>query len=203
MMAQDIELEYFTDPFPYFTINNFFTQEEVGEVWKELDFITNTRVLNAPEVTGSAVDRAGNPLKSNKGAWLENIYTDHTTSSIIVHTNKLFDPVLTDMMSKCHWFYKHVGLRITENTLVSYYENGDYYKPHHDIASVSALIHMYKEPKRFDGGDLIFTEYNLRLPPVNNRCVIFPSVMSHMVTDVNMTNNLGWGRYTITKFIKV
>jgi len=88
--------------------------------------------------------------------------------------------------------------------LVSYYEDNDYYKPHHDTFSFTCLIWMVREPRKFTGGDFILNEPDIEIKLKNNRMVLFPCSYLHEVTPINFTEKvpeeMGWGRFTLTHF---
>ena len=95
------------------------------------------------------------------------------------------------------WFYRYLtnrSDRLTDKTLVSYYEDGSYYKPHVDAAIMTCISYHWKEPKEFTGGDLHFGDFKV---PIENNCLlIFPSCTEHEVSPVS-----GQGRYAITQFL--
>ena len=85
----------------------------------------------------------------------------------------------------------------------NYYDDAQEYKPHHDDPQFTILIWFYKEPKKFTGGDFIFTQPNVNVKCKHNRMVLFPSYYLHQVTPVLMDKeyrNKGLGRFTITHF---
>ena len=87
--------------------------------------------------------------------------------------------------------------------LVNYYEDEDYYQPHSDDATITAITFFYKTPKYFDGGDLILEE-KLNVECVSNRCVIFPSITLHAVSKIKLDQSqqlLNYGRFSITQFL--
>ena len=87
--------------------------------------------------------------------------------------------------------------------LLSYYENNNYYKSHKDSAVLTFITWFFREPKKFEGGNLKFTDYNESIEVKHNRCVIFPSFYNHEVERITMDiNDLNkcLGRYTITNF---
>ena len=65
-----------------------------------------------------------------------------------------------------------------DDTLISYYEDSEYYKPHEDIFNFAKLTWFFKEPKKFEGGDLVFTEFGEIVKCENNKCIVFPSALS-------------------------
>jgi len=86
--------------------------------------------------------------------------------------------------------------------MISYFENSDYYEPHHDCACITVLSWLYREPRRFSGGDLII-ENDLKVDCLNNRTIVFPSILKHEVTKIRMDKrdmNQNLGRFCITQF---
>ena len=93
-----------------------------------------------------------------------------------------------------------------DTTLVNYYENANYYKPHADETLFSAISFHYKEPKKFSGGDFILNDFNLKIEIKNNMLIIFPGAYHHGVTEVIMNKkdlNQGFGRYSMVQFINI
>jgi Rps23 Pro-64 3,4-dihydroxylase Tpa1-like proline 4-hydroxylase len=84
--------------------------------------------------------------------------------------------------------------------MISRYGNGDYYKPHKDNSLFTALLWLNREPKEFSGGNLTFTSHNHTIEYKNNRCIIFPSVTTHEVSEVFMDAESTNGRFCITIF---
>ena len=92
------------------------------------------------------------------------------------------------------------GLNIKIST-TSLTFDGDYYKPHVDGCTISAVTWFHKKPKAYTGGDIIL-EHKYKLPCLNNSMVIFPAIMWHEVTKVVMPNNeYGMGRYSMSQFL--
>ena len=118
--------------------------------------------------------------------------------------NVVFHPLLVDT-----WSHDHLSkmLKITnwETVLLSYYDEGDLYYPHHDVAMFTTLIWLWREPKAFTGGDLILNQYDHMIKAENNSGVIFLSPEIHSVTPVMKTNRWlnkmdNYGRYCISHF---
>ena len=88
---------------------------------------------------------------------------------------------------------------------MSYYEHGEEYKSHYDEFSLTALWWTCKKPKRFDGGNFIFSDYDETVEFKDNRMVIFPSIIMHKVTKVTMQEqylNQKYGRICLSQFLK-
>ena len=92
----------------------------------------------------------------------------------------------------------------SDSTLISYYEEGDSYKAHHDSFSWTCLLWFSREPRIWTGGDLDFPESETQVNFKHNRAVFFPCCYLHRVSPVKFTEQpkrFGMGRYTITHFL--
>jgi predicted 2-oxoglutarate/Fe(II)-dependent dioxygenase YbiX len=101
--------------------------------------------------------------------------------------------------------HEHIFNCNFDSTLISYYENSGYYKSHKDTAVVTALTWFFKEPKMFEGGDLIFTKTEEEIKVSNNTVIIFPSHFAHEVTAIKMDGEPFSGnvRYCMSQFISM
>jgi hypothetical protein len=188
------------EPFEFILIDNTYTEEELWLIFLELDFWALSGNLMGPEHTGTARNHDGSPKKSNKGVFLDSVYTDRGYSNLLKFNRKLFGVTLDKPSTVLN------ALRESneDSTLVSYYENGGEYKSHKDASQLTAVTYLYRQPKAFDGGDLVLTEYGYAFEPWFNRTYVFPSVVEHEVTPVIMKPEdcgKGLGRYCISAFI--
>ena len=65
---------------------------------------------------------------------------------------------------------------------------------------------FFKEPKKFEGGDLVFTEFGEIVKCENNKCIVFPSTLFHEVPAVEMKEEdmgKGLGRYCMSQFFYI
>ena len=189
------KFQFFDAPVPFCIIRNYYTSEELRLVWAELDFLEGK--FRDPKKTGSAMDVNGIPRKNNKGLFLDEIYTDRLLSNILVVNRKIGHDDIKKNLEGKNWFYKYLtnpSDRLIDKTLVSYYDDGAYYKPHVDAAVITCISYHWKEPKEFTGGDLYFGDFCV---PIENNCMlIFPSCTEHEVKLVS-----GQGRFAITQFL--
>ena len=91
--------------------------------------------------------------------------------------------------------------------MLFYYEDSDYYAPHRDDSVITILNWDYKEPKSFEGGDIVFPFYdNYKINIDRRTTLLFPSAISHEVEAVKMEQeDLGQqkGRYVLTTFANI
>ena len=190
------------EPFPHIIINDLFTEEEYALIWKELSFITPKML--SPDKTSAASDFDGNLSKQGKGIFLRDFYLDKSVSDIQKITRKMFCKEIRDACNSLDLYFKQYKKLIHDDVLVQSYYNGDYYNEHDDYAVFTIVTLLHKKPKAYDGGELIFPEYNYNPNLQNNTSIIFPSIILHEVTEVKMqTYNREDGRYTISQLCQI
>jgi len=199
-----MKVEHYDEKFPFIIIENFYSLDEINLVWEELDFLCYPFKLDPPTKTLAAKNKGTN-LKQNEGVFLEKIYTDKNISNIIQLNDKIIDNQKQIIQEHPSWFFKNI-LKVesfSESNLISYYENACYYGKHKDASFFTFLRWVYKNPKSFIGGNLIFDDYDLEIEIKNNMGIIFPSSISHSVTEVQMKSNdmhKKMGRFCISTF---
>lgn len=191
---------------PFVQIDNTYTQKELDEILLELEFLRISGEFLNPEKTGSStdVDLNGNKilLKRNSGVFLDGVYSDRKTSIILKYNRKIFSTPLN--LPELPPIFKQFTRTNWDGTLISYYTNQDYYHAHMDNAMFTMVTYLYKQPKKFLGGELILPESKHLLEPVFNRTYIFPSYLTHEVNTVTINEedgNAGYGRYCISSFL--
>lgn len=191
---------------PIVVIDDFYDEKELSLIWLELDFLTNATKLQPPTETYGAVDKQNNQLKSNHGVFLEDIYRDRKYSNILTLNRKMFSPDISKILVSVSPEFKYIENINYDVTLLSYYENNDFYKGHRDKSVLSYIYWCNKEPKQFTGGDLQFEELNQAIRYKNNRLIVFPSHYIHVVSNVEMqekdvSNKFStFGRYSLSTF---
>jgi len=186
-------------------VDNWYNKSEFKRVCKELDFYTDRNKLITQH--GNVAVKDGIDQADCYRVSIERNYTQEgrKMSDIL----NLMDKFRTDEFHK-HIFdtckiYRGFEYTTVDSTLISYYEDTQYYKPHADLAKYSVLIWVFKEPKKFTGGDLILTDLDLKIECKNNRMVLFPGMCLHEVTEIKMKkgkNKLGDGRWCIVHFFE-
>jgi hypothetical protein len=202
-----LKIHQIKNPFPFLQIENLYSEDELILLWKEFDFLTHPDKLESPENTGSALDEETKvPLKKNKGLFLDDLYSSRNISNILTITKQLFSPVILNAFSELSFGYENIKYTNRDATLLSYYENSEYYKSHRDEALYTAVTWFFKEPKSFSGGNFYFTDYGIKIEMQNNMAVIFPSFVKHAVDEIILEKNndvTGHGRYSISQFLYI
>ena len=91
-----------------------------------------------------------------------------------------------------------------DSVLISFYKDEDFYKPHHDTAMLTAIVHLWPDNnKTFEGGELVFPDYNYNIESEYNQCIVFPSCLEHEVPMIKktITSKHEFNRIAITMFI--
>ena len=188
-----MEYEFHTFPVTFCIIKNFYSKDEVEDVHEELSTL-KTNFLRG-EQTGTARNAVGTSKKVNHGIFLDEFYKERKESIILQLNRKVVSPEVVYELEKGNWFFKYIRSTKHDSTLVSFYQQGDYYKSHEDDSFITAIYYIWKEPKSFEGGDLYFGDF--KVPIENNSIVIFPSKTEHSVSEITS----GSGRYAISQFI--
>ena len=202
-----MKLEVYTvSDLPVVVIDDFYNTSALKKVWSEILFLSSGDKLKDPEDTGSAFDNDSNGKllkKKNKGAFLDDIYNKREFSDILFENRKLWDKDLIDALIEVHPFFRYLTVITRDHTLLSYYEDSDYYAAHKDEAIISVCNWFYKGEKAFSGGSLTF-DNKLTIECKHNRAVLFPSILFHEVDPITLPDakkNDGFGRYTITQLL--
>jgi Rps23 Pro-64 3,4-dihydroxylase Tpa1-like proline 4-hydroxylase len=197
-----MKFTYCTAPFEHLIIDDFFTEEELVRVWREIDFLAPK--LAPPAKTYTSTDKNGTHLKAGSGLMLDEVYAQRGASDILQINRKLFSPEVLNAFASLHPAYAHCHMCDLDNTLLNCYRNGDYYNSHTDKALFSTVTFMFREPRAFEGGDFVFTDYAHTVETVPNRVVMFPGCISHEVTPLSTnTDDLQLARYSLAGFMFV
>lgn len=182
------------EPFEYIIVDNTYTDEEIRLIFLELDFWN---------LSGNLLKFEHNLELKNKntGLVLDNVYTIRNYSNVLKFNRKIYEMQLDKPSTIINYLKesKH------DTTLISYHENEAHYTLNNDYSVLTAMTYLYKQPKAFEGGDLILSEYGYAFEPWFNRTYIMPGLVNQEVTETLMKREncgKGLGRYCITNFIK-
>ena len=183
---------------PVAIVDNFYTEEEVDAIWNEICFL-NPNLLR-PEQTGGAFDeQSGDMMKQNAATFVDQVFAQPFFSNILQTNRKLFMRETLDQFIEAHYFFRYIDQTNFDTTLISRYTTNDHYKPHIDASTVSALTWFCREPKKFDGGELVIDD--LEIETKNNRLVLMPGILEHGVKPVTLNSDDTLdGRFTMTQF---
>ena len=197
------------DPkYPFVLIDDWYTPEEEKSVWKELDFYSALDVDKIQRAENTTVAREPNGDSKSKAYrfYLDDFYNRQFRhlSPIINCMYKQRTPEFQKiLLDNCMPYARSFPTSNSDNTMISYYEEKDHYRPHHDTMLWTCLIWMVREPKQFEGGDFKLNDIDVEIKLRNNRMVIFPCCYLHEVTPLKFNTppkELGHGKYTITHF---
>lgn len=202
----DYVIKELSNKTPFVLVQNVFDENELDSIHKELDFLQSRENLwLEPKDSGAAKDLENMLLKKNKGIWVNSIYANPEASAILTNNMKLYNSGVAQQIAMEHSWFEYFLHNAEFTTLLSYYEDSDHYKPHRDHAVLTTLTWLYKEPKKFEGGELILND-EATVACTNNMTLIIPSTCMHEVTPILLEEEArgqGLGRYTITTFISV
>ena len=198
-------------PFDILVLQDVYSDYEIQRMLLELEVIYSSNGLEDPLKSGTALYDDGTPMKKNKALFLDNVYSQEYRfiSPILSYSEtKLLSKEVKSEMYKINASHGILFNASSHNTLVSYYENFDHYDFHKDSAAYTFLSYIWKEPKKFSGGDIVFdvNDQKILIEIQNNMAIIFPSSYSHAVTEVEMNEeyrNKMYGRFCITNFIGI
>lgn len=189
---------------PIVYIDGFYDDNELKLIMQDCLCLASTGSLYGVESGRVGVARSnGVPLKKGRSVFLDSVYADRNFSNILNVNRKLFRPDFIDIMVKENNLFRYLHTCNRDSTLFSYFEDSDYYEPHHDTDALTAISWFYQEPKKFEGGNLI-VEGEYEIECVHGRIVLMLGITKHQVTEIkmkpwNMNKNLG--RFCFSQFL--
>lgn len=184
-------------------VENFYSPLDLRLIWRELEFLTSEFKLKLPEETGSATYNDGSFKKQNRAIFLDSCFPNREVSDILRVNRGVFAADVVTELEKVNTVFKVIRRCEKDTTLLSYYEDGDYYKPHSDKAMMTILSYFVKDESKVSGGELYFPEFDLTIEVKNNMVVFMPSHYQHEVKPVKCSKNgySTYGRYCMAQFV--
>ena len=169
---------------PIAIVDNFFVLSELTDIKKELIPLYEIGKLGIYNNHGVFKDEEQKPTQKSCSLFVDDLFQkDRTLSKILSINRKLFTDIpLKESLIQKSLFYSYIYESNKDSTLINFYSSTDFYKPHKDIVSFTALT--FFELKPFTGGDLLFPEYGIKIKPLENRMVIFPGFLMHSAEEV-------------------
>lgn len=181
-------------PLCYAVIDGMYSQDEMLIVQKEIEFLE----LNKQDPTQTKSAMANNePLKHGDGIFLDKVYNERSFSPLLQLNRRLFDEQVVNHLRKFNCFYDHIRTCNNDNTLINFYGNKNFYKPHRDLSVITALT--FFKIGSFEGGAFEFPEHEVEIEPVCGRVVIFPGCVVHAARPV--VADEGSYRVTMAQFL--
>ena len=196
------QVEIYNHPDPVIVIRNWYSEKELEDIWVELDKLSNPYSMQLPSDTGSAVLENAS-LKNGHGIFLDDLYINRReSSSILSMREKFFNDNFYNLILSVDRSFNHFVNSTSDRTLVNYYEQNHFYKKHYDRSIFTCVVPIWKEPKKFTGGDFLISDKSFNLK--SNDLIVFPGYLIHEVTPISMNEDADkWksGRFSITTFI--
>ena len=198
-----MEVKYHEERIPFVVIDDLYDDKEQSEIMVELDYLCTERRLIPPfKDKNGATDEHRN-IKNVGCLYLDTFYKKRKHSSILQITEKLFRDDASLISNHPHWYFDVSSIN-NHSTHILYYEDTNEYPAHRDECRFTAVTYLYRQPKKFEGGDLQFPDHQVEVECVNNRIVVFPSMLFHRSTPVRMLENdthTKNGKFCITQFL--
>lgn len=192
-----------TTNFSFILFDNIFNFEELKFIFKECIFLCDSEKLKLTERSYAARRPDGSLKKSNKGLFLEEIYSDRKYSNYLRLYKKPFELLNMNSLAEEDNNFLPYTKTNNDNTLFSYYQDGDYYESHKDSTLFTYVFWACSEPRKFSGGELVLDDINYVVEPKNNSAILFPSKAMHTVNKVVMQDKSPFncqGRFSFVTF---
>ena len=211
-----MKFEFIYEPVPIIIIRDIFTKKENNEILSEA-------INNKNKFKHAVISIGEKPdFRSNKAAYYDEIYiNDRSRSKLHDKIDTLFKDVsfqetLSSAPYPIHLFDKS---NHHETQVSRYGDEGQFYKYHIDSSSnderqVSMVYYFYKEPKKYKGGDIQFTNSPIQngkpidknadiitLTPENNMAIIFGARTPHTVLPTTSPKTFNKGRFSMNCWI--
>lgn len=183
------ELISLTDIDNFLYITDFFDDNHLSEIFKEINFLTNSEnklLWSGVKNSGTAKDSKDNFLANKKKLLhLDTFYNfkkiDRDVSAYFQYYKKCSQPLLG---AKLSGVWNYVNIVNNNFTALAKYKNDSYYSSHFDSSIFTQLVWVNEPDHIVQGGDLMFDDFNHRVPYRNNTCILFPGYFRHSVTRV-------------------
>jgi len=181
-----MNIQNLSHPFYHTIIYNYFTDDEINKIQVEFDTL-NKSLDKLPQLKDDVHHQQLKDQFNTRTIYLDGVYQNkREESSILKLLYKIYE---NDFDYKQNPFLKYLKLSNRDTSTIQLYENNSSYFKHIDHSVLTCLYVFWEEPKKFTGGDLIFTDYDYAPPLQNNCCIIFPGFEPHIVTTLNSSSN--------------
>ena len=187
--------------FGYVYIEDVYTENELLDITKEIENLT-WMMDNVPNIQDnrnaeSAHHNNGTPKMTGNGVMVDYVYQNRECSPILTHNKKVILGEVADEMASSHPANASVYQTKSDWTCLNKYKYGHEYASHNDTSSFTAITFLSLKDTEMEGGDFVFTDYDITFKFKNNTAVFFPSWVFHHCTKLESTNAV---RYSIAQF---
>jgi hypothetical protein len=187
--------------FGYLYIEDVYTNKEFQEIHNEIKnfdwVLDNLPRIKQMRVESGAHDLHNNSLIKANGMDFDEMYRHRDCSATLTHNRKMYQGEIKEAMETAHPANVSVDMTTSDSTFLNRYKKGDKYNPHRDFAFYSIISFLNFDNKEIEGGDFVFTDYNINFKFKNNSAVYFPSWVKHHCTEIKSDST----RYSLAQFI--
>ena len=205
-----MKIQFVTDtPLKYFVVDDFIPKPIADAM---IDEVVQLRAVMTPgkmrvHKQGKFVKEYEDDHKKNFDCFIDSVYRDQRSRSVILsNLNKLFfhEELVKAYRESGDMLFSYLLPRANfDQTHLSAYGNGHYYRKHIDLPPcfLTANVMLCTDPKQFSGGDFEIhwaADNVTTIEFMPRRMVLFPSAVSHCVTDIQMDENLDFRHWRFT-----
>lgn len=210
-MDQQPSFTYLDNGINAVVIDNFYTPSQLDEIMKELTWLTKPSIFLTQENLGASTsNETGEYQAAKSGVWLENVFVNWRHSALMKYCFENFqDDNVKNKLLSLNPLFKILYSCNRRGHLLSYYEDGGFYRPHIDNCVFTILNYFNVEPKKFWGGNLNLYSFdeNIKRPVdvKNNRVVLITGNTKHEATEIMTKKDIatGEGRYCSAVFLNI
>jgi predicted 2-oxoglutarate/Fe(II)-dependent dioxygenase YbiX len=187
-----MNIQLIEKPFKYIVVDDFYDEDELKLVKEE---------VLAFQLYGAVAESVGgqNEGKTGSGIFLDEVFARNRPKSKVLTANrKLFCDELYEKAVKFDAYFGQLRNCTMDTTLINYYKDGEEYKPHRDLVTLSSITFL--SIGEFTGGDFFFTEYAEIVKFKENRLILFPSCVIHQALPIKSKND--GCRVSIAQFLQ-
>lgn len=198
-----MKIHYIDHKIKFFIIEDYYSENEYRDIYNEVISLYPYSSQN-PFETGTGINRDGSPKKKNNGIFLDLFFDNQRQNSkILQYGRKIFTDQIIDQLAAVDPVYDLIRTSRSDNTLLSYYSDGDYYQSHRDSSSITASYYLLPEGAKFSGGEFSYVDYGIDIPIKNNIMIVSVSCYKHEVKKIlkDPSSNTDLLRVCISQFI--
>jgi len=168
-----MNIVYYEEPFYHIIVNDIFGEEEYNLIQKEIDSL-----ISMPQTIENDQHHQDIAL-SNIQSWeLDTVYKDRREDSQILKSTRRAFQIPFDR--KKFPFADLLFKANSDHSMLHSYMNDSYYFRHTDDSFLTFLFNLWKRGE-FEGGQLMFSDYDYIPKLEKNSLIIFPGNVVHQV----------------------